>query len=175
MPVGPCLDERRPATVPAEPIQASRAVVHRIRVVAVHQEALQPVCAGAICCRIRDGGHGPDRRVFHVHVVLADEDHGQLPDRREVERLMERADVRGPVTEKATATCRSRGTVPTMQRRGDGEMGANDRVGTHHTTAHIGEVHRTAFACSTPLERPSNSPITPVIEVPRASVWAWPR
>jgi hypothetical protein len=45
--------------------------------------------------------HLADRRVFHVEIVLADEDHRQLPDRGEIQRLVERADIGRAVAEEA--------------------------------------------------------------------------
>ena len=41
--------------------------------------------SGAIGSGIGDGGHAADRCVLHVHVVLADEHHRQLPYSGEVE------------------------------------------------------------------------------------------
>src|SRR5258708_140681 len=59
------------------------------------------VCPGGGAAR----GVGPrryraDRRVLHVQVVLADEQHRQGPDGRDVERLVEGADIGGAVAEE---------------------------------------------------------------------------
>ena len=69
-------------------------------VVAVDDAGGDVVGGRSVCCRVVDRGDGVDRRVLHVEVVLADEQDRQLPDRGEIERLVERPDVRRTVTEE---------------------------------------------------------------------------
>ncbi len=87
------------------------------------------------------------RREFRVSVVLAEEDHGQFPDRREVERLVEGPLRRGPVAEE-----RNGHTVPTAELRrsrgadGDRKAGRDDAIGPEDPDLGIGDVHRAAPA-----------------------------
>ncbi len=94
-----------------------------------------------------DRRHVADRRVFHVEIVLADEDDGQLPDRGEIQRLVEGADIGGAVAEEA-----GRDVVLALVLRapggaaGDRQMRADDGVGAHHAVLDRGEMHRAALA-----------------------------
>ena len=107
----------------------------------------KPVGRRAIRGRMLDRGHAADRRVFHVEIVLADEDHRQLPHRGEVQRLVEGADVGGAVAEEADRhvlvafVLRAPGGAA-----GDRQMRADDRVGAHHAVLGGGQVHRAALA-----------------------------
>ena len=58
-----------------------RRLVDLVRVVAVDDHTLEAVGGCTIGRRMLDRGHLADGRVFHVKVVLADEDHRKLPDR----------------------------------------------------------------------------------------------
>ena len=90
-----------------------------------------------------------DRRVLHVEVVLADEDDRQLPDRGEVQRLVERADVRGPVAEEADRDLP--GAARLRRPRGAGRdrhVRADDGVRAHRAVLDVGEVHRPALAAA---------------------------
>ena len=94
-----------------------------------------------------DRRHLADRGVFHVEIVLADEDHRQLPHRREVQRLVEGADIGGAVAEEAdrhvavALVLRAQGGAA-----GDRQMRADDGVGAHHAVLGRGEVHGAALA-----------------------------
>ena len=94
-----------------------------------------------------DRGHLADRRVFHVEIVLADEDHRQLPDRGEIQRLVEGADIGGAVAEEA-----DRDVLGALVLRapggaaGDRQMRADDGVGAHHAVLDRGQMHRAALA-----------------------------
>src|SRR2546423_14293525 len=94
-----------------------------------------------------DGGYRSYRRVLHVLVVLADEDHRQFPDDSRVERLWEGADVGGPVPEE---TYRDLSGLANLCRPGspcrDRQMGSDDRVGAHRAMLDIRQVHRSALA-----------------------------
>ena len=79
---------------------ASFAAIHLEHVVAVHHVARNGVALRAH--RDLDRGQVSRRRVIRRRpVILADEDHRQFPDRREVERLVEGALVGGAVAEEA--------------------------------------------------------------------------
>ena len=88
-----------------------------------------------------------DRRVFHVEIVLADEDHRQLPHRGEIQRFVEGADIGGAVAEEA-----DRNVLLALVLRapggaaGDRQMRADDRVGAHDAVVDRGQMHRAAFA-----------------------------
>ena len=96
---------------------------------------------------MRHRGDVGDRRVFHVEIVLADEDHRQLPHRREIQRLVKRADIGGAVAEEADRdvlvafVLRAPGGAA-----GDREMRADDGIGAHHAVLFRGEMHGTALA-----------------------------
>ena len=116
--VGDRLDERRAAagTGPVDSLAGHR--VDRLHVVAVDDEVLEPVARRAVGRRPLDRGDRSDRGVLHVLVVLADEDDRRLPHDRQVQRLVERADVRRPVAEEADRDlAAARGTARTRPRR----------------------------------------------------------
>ena len=96
-------------------------------------------------------GDGPDRRVFHVKVVFADEDHRQLPDRGQVQGLVKRADVGGAVAEEADGHPAVLLVLGRPGRaRGDGQMRPDDGVAAHHAVFDAGEVHGTTLAAEKP-------------------------
>src|SRR2546423_11351944 len=96
-----------------------------------------------------DGGYRSYRRVLHVLVVLADEDHRQFPDDSQVERLVEGADVGGPVPEE---TDRDLSGLANLCRPGspccDRQMGSDDSIGAPRARLYIRQVDRTALAMS---------------------------
>src|SRR5262245_57165463 len=91
--------------------------------------------------------HVADRGIFHVKVVLADEDHRQLPYRREVQSLVEGADIGGAVAEEADRHV-AVALVLRAQRRsaGDRQMRADDGIGAEHAVFGGGEMHGAALA-----------------------------
>src|SRR5215472_5948345 len=101
VPVGERLDERRAAALPGPAERGLGHLVDRLHVVAVHHHRVEAVGGGPVRGGPRHRGHRADRGVLHVLVVLADEDHRQLPHGGQVERLVEGADVGGAVTEEA--------------------------------------------------------------------------
>ena len=114
--------------------------------VAVDDLGRQAVRDSSVCRRVGDRGHRRDRGVFHVEVVLADEQHWELPDGGQIQRLMESADVGGPIAEegnrnllRAAELCRPRGTG------GDRQMRPDDRVRAEHPLVGFGEVHGAAL------------------------------
>ena len=99
--IGHALDQRRTAAAARLGEGGLRNAVDRVGVLAVDDDPFQAVGASAIGRRMLHRGHIADRRVFHIEIVLADEHDRQLPDRGEVERLMERSDIGGAVAKKA--------------------------------------------------------------------------
>jgi hypothetical protein len=103
---------------------------------------------------VRDvvGGHRPARRGgLGVAVVLRHEDGGEVPDRRQVERLERGALVGGAVAEErdrdaAVALVLGRERAPADQRRAT----ADDAVGAEHALGQVGDVHRAALAPARP-------------------------
>ena len=124
-----------------------RGAIDHVGVVAVDHDLLEPIGRGAVAGRMLHRRHVADRRVLHVEIVLADEDHRQLPDRGEVQRLVERADVGGAVAEEA-----HRHVVLLLVLRapggaaGDRQVRADDGVGAHHAVLLGGQMHRAALA-----------------------------
>src|SRR5207247_814153 len=80
----------------------ARSAVYDVGVVAVDDLALQAVAGGAVGGRVFHRGDGGNRRVLHVHVVLAAEDDRELPHRGEVEGFVESADVGRAIAEEGT-------------------------------------------------------------------------
>ena len=147
MAVGEALDQRRAVARARLGEGLLRGAVDNVGVVAVDDDLRQAVGRSAVARGARHRRDVADRRVFHVVVVLAHEDDRQLPDRREVQRLVERADVGGAVAEEADGHVLV-ALVLRAQRRaaGDRQVRADDRVGTHHAVLGGGEVHRAALA-----------------------------
>ena len=124
-----------------------RGAIDRVGVVAVDHDARQPVGRGAVGGRMLHGSDVADRRIFHVEIVLADEDHRQLPHRGEIQRLVEGADVGGAVAEEAHRNVLLALVLRAPRRAaGDRQMRADDRVGAHHAVVDRGQMHRAALA-----------------------------
>ena len=88
-----------------------------------------------------------DRRILHVEVVLAAEDHRQLPHRGEIQRLVEGADVGGAVAEEADRNVLVAAVLRAPRRAaGDRQMRADDGVRAHDAVLGRGQVHRAALA-----------------------------
>ena len=110
-------------------------------VVAVDRDVLEAVTDRALLERRRVLRVG--RRELGVAVVLAEEDHRQLPDRGEVDRLVERAGRHRAVTEERH---RDAAVAPQLRRgRGadrDRKPGPHDPVGAEDADHRVGDVHR---------------------------------
>ena len=150
-PVGVGLDQRRPTAAPGNGDSVGDHRADRMDVVAVNHDRRQPVRRGLVSGRARGGDHRADRGVLHVLVVLADEQHRQLPDRREIDRLVERADVHRTVTEEADGD-----RIGLLDLAGPGQP-ARDRqvrtdngVGAVVAVLHAGDVHRATLAGADP-------------------------
>ena len=147
VPISQAFDQGRPAAGARLVIGGARGAIDDVGVVAVDDDARQPIGGGAVGRRMRHRGDVADRRIFHVEIVLADEDHRQLPHCGEIQRLVEGADIGGAVAEEA-----DRDVVLALVLRapgraaGDRQMRADDRVGAHDAVIGGGQVHRAALA-----------------------------
>src|SRR5262249_26239322 len=94
---------------------------------------------------------GRQRRAHAVEVVLAEEDDGQLPERGEVQRLVELALVHRTVAEdtqaKAAVALFLRGE---RQAAGDRQMPRNDGVAAEEVAGLVEKVHRAALPVADP-------------------------
>ncbi len=130
----------------------------------------RPVAGGQSCLPHRqdivavdDGARdlvsgGPVRDVFHllmaaltgahaIHIVLRDENHGQIPNGGQVQCLMESALVARTIPKEAgyhlTVLPLFRGQSHAV---GDGDAAANDTIGANDAPVEIRDMHRTALA-----------------------------
>ena len=151
MAVGERLDDRRAAAGASPVRRRGDGVPHGDDVVAVDQLGRDAVRGRAVGGRVGHGGHRRDRRVLHVEVVLADEQHRESPHRGEVERLVERADVGRPVAEEGDGDL-----LGAAQRRRPGradghrQMGTDDGVRPEHAPVGLGQVHGPALGLAQP-------------------------
>ena len=79
---------------------------------------------------------------FCIAVVLGDKDNRQFPDGGQVEALVERALLRGPIAKEAnrdliSLVCLGRQTRTTSERR----TTTNNAIGTQHALIQIGNMH----------------------------------
>ena len=152
VPVGQAFDQRGPLARARLVIGGLRGAIDHVGIVAVDHDALEPVGGGAVGGRLRHRGDVADRRVFHVEIVLADEDHRQLPHRGEIERLVEGADIGGAVAEEA-----GRDVLGALVLRapggaaGDRQMRADDGIGAHDAVLDRGQMHGAALAAHQPV------------------------
>src|SRR3954469_5658425 len=140
------LDEDGLAVLARLPQRLRRDVV---RVDDVHAVAAHPRHAEAVAAlvQVRDGRVPFERRAHPELVVRDHEDDRQLPQRGEVERLAERALVRGAVAELAEHGVLGLlvvGAEPEADR--DGEVAADDPVAAHEAALEVEHVHRAAVA-----------------------------
>jgi hypothetical protein len=124
--------------------------VDGLHVVAVDRVRLDAVGRGPVGDP-RDPGHPAAVGALRVDVVLAGEDHRQVPDGAEVERLVERALVDGALAEEGDGDAvllqvlaRQAGTGGQRHARAD------DRVGAEDALAGVRDVHRAALAAAQP-------------------------
>ena len=113
---------------------------------AVDLLARHPVGSGARgdvrrCRRVRKIG------IFGIKIVLADEHHGQFPQRGQVQRLVHRADVGGAVTEAANGDApRPLHLGGKRQPGGDWRACTDDAGRCHQPAVWVRQVHRPALA-----------------------------
>src|SRR3546814_18842627 len=92
------LDQRRPIAGTCARDRGMRRLINRAWLIAIDPHARYPVARGTVGNPFTRGALGV-ARVLGVLIVLADEDHRQLPHRCKVQRFMECADVRSAITE----------------------------------------------------------------------------
>ena len=124
----------------------ARRVVHGQHVHPVHRLRRHVVAAGVLH-HVRHRGDALECRAHAVAVVLAQEDHRQLPHRRHVQGLVEGADVHRGLAEKTdadlvAALILGRERDPGRERN----VGAHNAVAAHEAPARVEEVHRPALA-----------------------------
>ena len=145
--IGHALDQRRAVAGARLRERGLRGAIDLVGVVAVDHDLRKSV---GRCAVTRGAWHRrdvADRRVFHVEIVLTHEHHGQLPDRGEIQRLVERADIGRAVAEEADGDVLVALVLRTQRRAaGDRQMRADDGVGAHHAVRGGSEVHRAALA-----------------------------
>ena len=145
--IGHALDQRGALAGAGAAIGRARGAIDDVGVVAVDDDALEPIGCGAVGRRMLDRGDAGDRRVLHVEIVFANKYHRQLPHRGEIQGLVEGADIGRAVAEEADRDI----LVALILRAprgaaGDRQMRADDGVGAHHAVLHRGEMHRAALA-----------------------------
>ena len=121
-------------------------LVHRLDVLAVGLHRLHPE-------RLRAVGKVADRRVLRLRrrlgplVVLEHEDRRDLPELREVQRLVERADVRRAVAEERDGDARLAAQLEGERRARDlRQAAADDGVRAEVAALDVVQVHRAAVA-----------------------------
>ena len=151
MTIGQAFDQRRPVPGARLLVCGKRGAINRIGIIAVDHNARQSVGCGAIGRRMLHRRDFADRRIFHVQIVLAHEDHRQLPHHGEIQRLVKGPDIRGAVAKETnrhvllSLVLRAPGGAA-----GDRQMRANDRIGAHDAVLDRGQMHRAALAAHQP-------------------------
>ena len=142
--IGDRLEQGRLALVARPLEQALGCLVDRQHVVAVDTLAVHPVGRRALpllglARGLLDGGAHAVAVVDHL------EDDRQVPDRRQVERLVERADVRRALAELAEHRVREL-LVAQRERGADGDrkLPADDPPPSEKVSLHVEQVHRAA-------------------------------
>src|SRR5579883_2984501 len=96
---------------------------------------------------MRNRGDVGDRRIFHVEIVLADEDNRKLPHRSEVQRLVEGSDIGRAVAKKADRYILLALVLrPPGSPAGNRQMRPDDRIGAHYAAFDGSQVHGATLA-----------------------------
>ena len=142
MAIGHALDQRGTCAGARSCEGGLRGAIDLVGVVAVDHDLLQPIGGRAIASGTWHGGDVADRRVFHVEIVFAHKHDWQLPDRGEIQRLVECADVGRAIAEEADRDILVAAILRAQRRAaGDRQMRADDRVGAHDAVLGGGEMH----------------------------------
>src|SRR5262244_2936610 len=149
--IGPRLDEGGDLVAAGAVHRPPHALAYGQHVHAVHRLA-----GDAVRLReapdLRLGEGAVDGRAHGVAVVLADEDHGQLPEGGEVHRLVELALGHGAVAEVAEHDLVAALVLDGEPRpRGQWEVRAHDAVAAQEVDALVEEVHRATLALGEPV------------------------
>ncbi len=128
------------------PNGALNRAAHGKHVHAIHHFARNAVGAGAIG-DVRQLAHlGPGNR-HGIQVVLGDEDHGQVPQARHIQGLMEIAGVGGPVAEEAQHDAiRALQLLRQCGTHCDRDVPAHNAGRAQVAMDHVSDVHRAALA-----------------------------
>jgi hypothetical protein len=145
--VGHAFDQRGALAGARFVVSGRGGAINRVGVVAVDDDARQPVGRGAIGRRMLYRGDVSDRRVFHVKIVFTDEDHRKLPHYGEIQCLVKRADVGGAVAKEADRHVLLAFILGAPRRAAsDRQMRADDGVRTHNAVIDRSQMHRAALA-----------------------------
>src|SRR5215467_2348523 len=144
--IGARLDEGGDLVAAGTLHRATYALADGQHVHPIHRLAVDAVGLGeAPNLRLSEGA--VDGRTHRVAVVLADEDHGQLPEGGEVERLVELALGHRAVSEVAEHDLVAALVLDGETRSGgQGQVRAHDTVAAQEVDALVEEVHRAALA-----------------------------
>jgi len=140
-------EEARPVALAGALDGAGRRVVHGEDVLAVDLLGRDPEGLGAAGDRAR--GRLRPVRVLVVHVVLADVDHRQLPERGHVHHLVEEALAERALAEEAGGDLVGPARLGREGgARRDAGRAADDRVRAEVPVLVVGDVHRAALAAA---------------------------
>ncbi len=104
---------------------------------------------GAALVEVLHRGRAVERRAHAVAVVLDDVDHGQVPERAHVQRLVEGAFVHGAVAEEAEDDLVGLAQADAVAHAGgDGQVAAHDAVPAEVAPRHVVEVHAAALGAA---------------------------
>src|SRR3546814_6026075 len=121
-----------------------RRLIDRAWLIAIDPHARYPVARGTVGNPFTRGALGV-ARVLGVLIVLADEDHRQLPHRCKVQRFMECADVRSAITEVGDRHARFAAQLRGQRKTaGDRHARADDRSEEH--TSELQSLMRISYA-----------------------------
>ena len=135
------------------PLRAARAAARTAASTATHVHAVDDLRRDAVAARlevdVRLGLRALERGPHGVEVVLAQEHDRQLPERREVERLVELALGRRALAEEARGHARPLlHRVGQREADGHGQAGGDDREAAVEVPLGVEEVHRPAAAAA---------------------------
>ena len=146
VPVGAALDEGRALPGPRPGDRRRHRLVHGDGILSVHQHSRNVVG----CRTVGDVFHSDhlfETAGYGVLVVLTEKHHRQLPNGRQVDGLVERAFVAGPVAEEGhrhPVVALQPAAQGSAHRRGDG--GTKDTRLAQNSHTEVGQVHGTALA-----------------------------
>ena len=146
--------EHRPRALPGVRERPLRRRVDGLDVLPVDRHRAHPEGDGALR-EVRDGQLLVRGRRLRIVVVLADEERRQLPQLGEVERLVERPDVRRAVAEVRDGHARLASHLECERRAGDHrQAAADDGVRAEVAALDVVEVHRASVATRDALHLP---------------------
>ena len=142
--IGDALQQPGLALLAGQGQELAGGLIHRQHVHAVHPLARHAVGAGALV-QLRLGADQADRAAHAVLVVLDQEQDRQVLHGRQVERLVEGADVGGAVAEDAQHRARLLLVVQCQRHpHRDGQVPAHDAPAAQEVAGRVQQVHRAA-------------------------------